>query len=104
MQEDSEQIPTVDYEDYLNVKFSNVQENLEINSLTFSYSNMKEKMLKFYKENKNFIEEPLLVGNVPKKLEKKVNIYLNYCLYNFCSIIPIFIILYLSTFIIFNSL
>lgn len=78
MQEDSEQIPTVDYEDYLNVKFSNVQENLEINSLTFSYSNMKEKMLNFYKENKQFIEEPILVGNVPKKLEKKVNIFNNY--------------------------
>lgn len=40
---------------------------------SFSYSNMKEKMINFYgNDSKNKDEKPLLVGNIAKHLPKKV--------------------------------
>jgi len=48
---------SVDFDQYVqNGKCTNIQETEEINSTTFSYSNMKEKMLCFY-SGETFIDE-----------------------------------------------
>lgn len=60
-----------------NGKFSSVQDGAEINSLTFSYSSMKDKMLCFYSGETltDEDEKPALIGNVTKHLVKKVKIF-----------------------------
>jgi hypothetical protein len=55
-----------------NEQFSNSQDNLEINSLTFSYSSMKDKMLFFY-STETLTDEDEKIRNVTKHLVKKVN-------------------------------
>lgn len=66
---------SVDFDQYTqNVKCTNLQEAEEINSITFSYSNMKEKMLCFY-SGETFNDEdekPVLKRNITKNLGKKV--------------------------------
>ncbi|XP_060849505.1 uncharacterized protein LOC132928685 isoform X1 [Rhopalosiphum padi] len=66
---------SVDFDQYVqNGKCTNLQETEEINSITFSYSNMKEKMLCFY-SGETFTDEdekPVLTGNITKNLGKKV--------------------------------
>lgn len=58
-----------------NRKCFNTQDNIEINSLTFSYSSMKDKMLFFYSGETltDEDEKPALIGNVTKHLVKKVD-------------------------------
>lgn len=71
---DSQQNSSVDFDLYAhNGKCSNSQENLETSSLTFSYSNMKEKMLCFYSGETLTDEEekPGLLETITK-LGKKV--------------------------------
>lgn len=66
---------SVDFDQYTqNGKCNNLQEAEEINSITFSYSNMKEKMLCFY-SGETFNDEdekPVLKRNIAKNLGKKV--------------------------------
>lgn len=72
---DSRQNSPGDYDIYAhNEKCSNLQENVELNLLTFSFSNMKEKMLCFYSGETltDEDEKPVLKGNITKHLGKKV--------------------------------
>jgi len=70
---DSLQSP-VDYDLHFNTKYLNLQDNVELKSLTFSYSNMREKMLCFYSKNEKLSDEdPVLIENVTKQLGKKVD-------------------------------
>lgn len=84
----------MDYELYFNGKCTNTQENVEINSLTFSYSNMKDKMFCFYsKDQKLSNEDPVLIGNITKSLGKKVKIYFKYYfICNFCYVCVMFLV------------
>lgn len=79
---------SVNFEQYVqNGKCTNAQETEEINSITFSYSNMKEKMLCFY-SGETFIDEdekPVTTVNITKNLGKKVKIiYCFYIISQFC--------------------
>lgn len=71
---DSRQNSSVEFDLYVHdEKCSNLQENIEINSLTFSYTNMKEKMLCFYNtEPFTDEDEKPVLGNITKHLGKKV--------------------------------
>lgn len=72
---DSQQNSSVDFDLFAHDEKC-LQENIEINSLTFSYTNMKEKMLCFY-NSEQFTEEdekPILLGNITKHVGKKVEI------------------------------
>lgn len=61
---------------FQNGKCSNLQETIEINSINFSYSDMKEQMLCFY-SGETLIDEDeklVLLGSITKRLGKKVDI------------------------------
>lgn len=74
----------LDYEHYFNAICSNLEKSIEINLLTFSYSNMREKMLCFYSKSDKFTDEdPVLVGNMTKHLGKKVKLCLKLFELNF---------------------
>lgn len=67
-----------------NGKCTNLQETEEINSITFSYSNMKEKMLCFYSgETFTDEDEKPVTGNITKNLGKKVKIFF-FIIFKFC--------------------
>lgn len=73
---------SVDFDQYTtqNGKCTSLQEAEEINSISFSYSNMKEKMLCFY-SGETFNDEdekPVLKRNIAKNLGKKVIIIFFY--------------------------
>lgn len=74
---------SVDLDLYVqNGKFTNLQESEEINSITFSYSNMKEKMLCFYSgETFTDEDEKPVTGKITKNLGKKVKIIWFYSYY-----------------------
>jgi len=78
---------SVDFDQYVqNGKCTNLQETEEINSITFSYSNMKEKMLCFYSgETLTDEDEKPVTGTITKNLGKKVKIIIfKFCFHYLC--------------------